>query len=373
MSSDPMNRILEPQCPIVRRHRNSCTPKWIYRTIWGTAQPCHRSNDAHTRYSPFRIVSRIPCDWHKHILVSLRRTDDFMALTFHKFPGKYPWNVRRISWGLCFSWTNTAAISSARPFGMMNVQKRQSIHPYCTCPLQCLSMCTRTDRICRLCPLRLKISSKLWEKKTKKPEAHSSWLTGEHQFNFTGPIDNNIFGFVLITVRMTANNDRIRPTGHQARNVLAQNRFTENRSAQNIPDRSVRTQPHLLQLELFNALFVGCNRCTFDANIMLEHGQCSINRYLIFGDVTMRQTQIVVQTFNLINGENDEQNKWTSGHKGKPDKWFNSIYPNVRENQFVFDELPNDASHFIAIHFNYRFHSVEPLLLWICTFEMRKR
>ena len=49
-----------------------------------------------------------------------------------------------------------------------------------------------------------------------------------------------------------ANGDRLCPTRDQARNVLADDWFSEDCPAQNIPDGAVRAFPHFLQLEFWD-------------------------------------------------------------------------------------------------------------------------
>lgn len=58
MPSYRVNRILEQQCRIEHRHHSFCTPKWISPKISNTEQPCHQSNDAHTKCSASRILIR---------------------------------------------------------------------------------------------------------------------------------------------------------------------------------------------------------------------------------------------------------------------------------------------------------------------------
>ena len=44
---------------------------------------------------------------------------------------------------------------------------------------------------------------------------------------------------------------------------------------------SVRTPPHLLQVELLHASLVWCNRSTFDTDAVLEYGVGGINGDLV--------------------------------------------------------------------------------------------
>jgi hypothetical protein len=54
----------------------------------------------------------------------------------------------------------------------------------------------------------------------------------------------------LVTKGVSADRYWLRPTRDQTGNVLADDRLSEDGSTQNVPDASVGTLPHLLQLEL---------------------------------------------------------------------------------------------------------------------------
>jgi hypothetical protein len=53
------------------------------------------------------------------------------------------------------------------------------------------------------------------------------------------------------------------PARHEPRHVLADNRLAEDHAAEDIADRAVGRLPHLLELELFDALLVGCDGGAF--------------------------------------------------------------------------------------------------------------
>ncbi len=50
---------------------------------------------------------------------------------------------------------------------------------------------------------------------------------------------------------MTADDDRSGPARHKARNVLADDWLAEYCTSEDVPDCTVRAQPHLLQLEFY--------------------------------------------------------------------------------------------------------------------------
>lgn len=127
-------------------------------------------------------------------------------------------------------------------------------------------------------------------------------------------LDNHILGTVLVTESMTANDDRVGPARHQTWDILAQDRLTENGSAENVTNGSIRRKPHLLQLEFFNSLFIGRDSGTLDSDVVLQNGVSSIDGYLIVSLIAIGQAQVVVQSLNL----------------------------HVWKNQLVLDELPDD-------------------------------
>ena len=54
----------------------------------------------------------------------------------------------------------------------------------------------------------------------------------------------------LVTVRMTANDDGLRPSWYEPGDLLTDDWLPEHGASEDVPDGTVRTQPHLLQLEL---------------------------------------------------------------------------------------------------------------------------
>lgn len=76
---------------------------------------------------------------------------------------------------------------------------------------------------------------------------------------------------------MSANDNRLCPTWHRAWHALQNDWLTEHSSAKDVPDSSIWTLPHTLELELLHTSFVGGDGSTFDANGMLEDGFSSVD------------------------------------------------------------------------------------------------
>ena len=77
---------------------------------------------------------------------------------------------------------------------------------------------------------------------------------------------------ILVAVSMAADDDRKRPAGHEARHVLADDGFAENRAAEDVADRAVGRLPHFLEVELLHARFVGRNGRALHGDAILLGG-----------------------------------------------------------------------------------------------------
>ena len=96
---------------------------------------------------------------------------------------------------------------------------------------------------------------------------------------------------------MAADDDGLGPGRDQTRNVRADDRFSEDRSAQDVTNRSVWRLPHLFQVEFcinellekglarvylteltFHAFFVWSDGCTLDSHIVLLNCVGTVNR-----------------------------------------------------------------------------------------------
>src|SRR5207302_2349582 len=61
---------------------------------------------------------------------------------------------------------------------------------------------------------------------------------------------------VLIAIGVTADDDRLRPPGHEARHVAADDRLAEDGAAEDVADRAVGRAPHFFQAKLLHAPLV---------------------------------------------------------------------------------------------------------------------
>ena len=137
--------------------------------------------------------------------------------------------------------------------------------------------------------------------------------------------------FVLITVGMTPNNDRLVPVRHQFRNVLADNRLAKHDAIQNVANRAIWRLPHLLQVKFFNSGFVGGYRCAFHADPVFQDCVCRINRHLVSRCITALDAQVVVVDVDI----------------------------EIRQDQPIFNELPDDPRHFVAVNIDNRIYNFD--------------
>jgi hypothetical protein len=99
---------------------------------------------------------------------------------------------------------------------------------------------------------------------------------------------------------MTANHNWVHPSWYWLGNTVQDDGLTEHSSAENITDlcylvrnwgqfsscdtyRAVWALPHLLEFELLHTSLVWRDRCTLDANFMLQDSICSFDGYFVIG------------------------------------------------------------------------------------------
>jgi hypothetical protein len=131
---------------------------------------------------------------------------------------------------------------------------------------------------------------------------------------------------VLVPVRMTADHDGLRPSRHEARDVRADDGLAEDHATQDVADRAVRRLPHLLQLELLDPGLVGGDGGTLHTDTVLEDRVGRIDGHLVIGGIAVLHPEVVVL----------------------------EVHVEIRQDQAVLDELPDDAGHLVAVEFDDR-------------------
>ena len=133
--------------------------------------------------------------------------------------------------------------------------------------------------------------------------------------------DDFVFGAVLVAEGVAADDDGLFPAWDQPWNARDHNRFAKHRASQMIPNGAVGAQPHFLEVELLDSLLIGRDGCAFDADAVLFDGFCGVEGDLVGGGVAMGEAEVVVFEVDV----------------------------EVFVDEFVFDVLPDDAGHFIAV------------------------
>ncbi len=137
-------------------------------------------------------------------------------------------------------------------------------------------------------------------------------------------VDLEVGGAVLIAERVTADDDGLGPARHQTRYVRDDDGRAEDGAAEDVTDGAVGRPPHLLQTEFLDTRFVGGDGGALDADVVLLDGVRRVDRHLVVGGVAVFHAEVVVL----------------------------EIHVQVRVDQLVLDELPDDAGHLVAVEFD---------------------
>src|SRR3954463_730725 len=131
-------------------------------------------------------------------------------------------------------------------------------------------------------------------------------------------------GPVLVTEGVTADDDRLGPPRHQPRHVRHDDRLAEDHAAEDVADGPVRGAVHPLQAELLDARLVRRDGRALDPDAVALDGLGRVDRDLVVGLVALLDAEVVVLQVDV----------------------------EVREDQLILDELPDDPGHLIAVEFD---------------------
>ena len=123
---------------------------------------------------------------------------------------------------------------------------------------------------------------------------------------------------------MTTDDDRLGPAGNEARDVLADDGLAEDHAAEDVADGAVGRTPHLLEAEFFDTAFIGGDGGAFDADAVLFDRVGGIDGHLIVGRIAVFDAEVVILKIDV----------------------------EVGVDQLVFDGLPDDACHLVAVEFD---------------------
>src|SRR5690606_34275298 len=141
----------------------------------------------------------------------------------------------------------------------------------------------------------------------------------DRQLALAGELE--VGGAVLVAEGMTPDDDRLRPARHQPRDVLADDGLAEDDAAEDVTDGAVRRLPHLLEAEFLHPRFIRRDGGAFYADAVLLDGVRRVDRDLVVGAVPVLDAEVVVL----------------------------EIHIKVGVDELLLDELPDDASHLVAV------------------------
>mmetsp|Transcript_23347 Transcript_23347/g.41465 ORF Transcript_23347/g.41465 Transcript_23347/m.41465 type:complete len:377 (+) Transcript_23347:275-1405(+) len=149
---------------------------------------------------------------------------------------------------------------------------------------------------------------------------------GEGHLKLSRAGDTEIGGLVLVTKGVAANDDGLGPAGNETGDVGNDDGLTEDGPVENIAESAIGTLPHLFQFELLDASLIGSNGGALNADFVFLNGLRSINSDLVIRRISIRESKIIVNDFQI----------------------------QVRENQLFLNHIPNNPRHFVAIKVNDR-------------------
>ena len=152
----------------------------------------------------------------------------------------------------------------------------------------------------------------------------SSVGRGELDLDGAGLSNNIILAAVLITESVSSNDDWLGPAWYAPRNVRDDNWLSEDRAVKDVPDGSIGTPPHLLEVEFFHSALIGSDRSAFYGNLVLLGCLSAIDRDLVISGIARSDGQVVVFGLEV----------------------------DVRVDVALLDPLPDHARHFVTIDVN---------------------
>lgn len=126
----------------------------------------------------------------------------------------------------------------------------------------------------------------------------SNWSTtsfrSENKFKSTWFMNFQILAFVLVTIRMTSNYDRLSPSWNKSWYIIANNGFTKDSTIKDSSDGSVWRRPHFFKFKFFNTCFISCDCSTFNTNFVFKDSICRIKSNLIISLISIFHRKIIV-------------------------------------------------------------------------------
>ena len=147
-------------------------------------------------------------------------------------------------------------------------------------------------------------------------------LRGESHIELTWNLGAEVSGSVLIAKSVSTNDNWSLPAWNEFRDVANDDGCSEDSTADNVSDGSVRRLPHLFEAELLNTGLIRSDSGALDTNLAGLDCLSSLNGNLIVGGVTILHAEIEVL----------------------------DIQVQVREDKLILDQLPDNSGHLITVH-----------------------
>ena len=138
--------------------------------------------------------------------------------------------------------------------------------------------------------------------------------------------DGHLNALINISIGMTCQSDRLLPGLHIRLNPFYNDRSAEHGAVQDSADRTVGALPHLLQPIFLHSRRIGSNGGAFHRHAVFLGGFRRVCRHLVVGAVAVLKSQIIVLCLQI--------------HK--------------RKQKLLFDHLPENPGHLVAVHFYQR-------------------
>ena len=151
-------------------------------------------------------------------------------------------------------------------------------------------------------------------------------LAVEHELGHTRLVDTQLDALINVAIGMTGDSDGLLPVLHSRLDARNGNRCAEHGAIEDASNRSIRRLPHLVQVVLRHALGIRGDGGTLHGNAQAFRGFGRLNGDLVACLIALHQAKVEVLSFQI-----DE-----------------------RQNQFVLNHFPQDASHLVAIHLDQR-------------------
>jgi len=150
----------------------------------------------------------------------------------------------------------------------------------------------------------------------------TSWLEVHRECSWFPRYE--ILCLILITKGMSSNNDWLGPSWYQFRNVINENWLSKHSSIQLVSNGAIWTLPHLFELELLDSCLIWCDCGALNTNFVFFNGVGTIEGNLIICLISLLDTEVKVLDVDV----------------------------EIWEDEQILDLMPNDACHFITVHFD---------------------